>query len=150
MTRREGHFDAMLRHLGATYYQTVRGGATASDVARALESVEAEDGRGHELASSRRPGKSGRWRVSDVMTTDVVTAGKSASYKQVAQIMAGHKVSAEPVSPETVTWPASCPRPTCSARKNATSPPGTGRPRRTRRERGQADARTVTELMTSP
>ena len=91
MTRREEQFDAMLQHLGAMYYQTVRGEATASDVARALESVEAEDGRGHELASSRRPGKSGRWRVSDVMTTDVVTVDKTASYKQVARIMAEQK-----------------------------------------------------------
>jgi len=97
MTRREEHFDAMLRHLGATYYQTVRGGAAASDVARALESVEAADGRGHELVSSRRPGKSGRWRVSDVMTTDVVTVDKAASYKQVARIMAEQRVNAVPV-----------------------------------------------------
>jgi len=33
MTRREAHFDAMLRHLGATYYQTIHGGATVSDMA---------------------------------------------------------------------------------------------------------------------
>jgi len=85
MTRREERFDAMLRHLGATYYKTVRGGATASDVARALESVEAEDGRRDELAGSRRAGKTGRWRVSDVMTTDVVTVDKAASCKQVAR-----------------------------------------------------------------
>jgi CBS domain-containing protein len=151
MTRREGHFDAMLRHLGATYYQTVRGGATASDVARALESVEAEDGRGHELASSRRPGKSGRWRVSDVMTTDVVTADKTASYKQAAQIMAGHKVSAVPVLTKNghvagIVSEADVLR----KEERDFGRLGTGLPRHTRRERAQADARTVTELMTTP
>ena len=35
----------MLRHLGAAYYQTIHGDGTASQVARALESAEAADGR---------------------------------------------------------------------------------------------------------
>jgi CBS domain-containing protein len=151
MTRREEHFDAMLRHLGATYYQTVRGGATASDVARALESVEAEDGRRDEPAGSRRAGKTGRWRVSDVMTTDVVTVGKAASYKEVARIMAGQKVNAVPVLTENgrvagIVSEADVLR----KEERDFGRLGTGLPRRTRRERAQANARTVTELMSTP
>lgn len=40
MSRRDEHFDAMLRHLGAAYYQTLRGEGSAQEVERALESVE--------------------------------------------------------------------------------------------------------------
>ena len=36
MSRREAHLDAMLRHLGAAYYQTLQGQATAADVAQAV------------------------------------------------------------------------------------------------------------------
>jgi CBS domain-containing protein len=151
MTRREEHIDAMLRHLGATYYQTVRGGATASDVARALESVEAEDSRREEPAGSRRAGKTGRWRVSDVMTTDVVTVGKAASYKEVARIMAGRKVNAVPVLTGNgrvagIVSEADVLR----KEERDFGRLGTGLPRRTRRERAQANARTVTELMSTP
>ena len=151
MTRREEHIDAMLRHLGATYYQTVRGGATASDVARALESVEAEDGRRDELAGARRSGKTGRWRVSDVMTTDVVTVDKAASYKEVARIMAGQKVNAVPVLTGNgrvagIVSEADVLR----KEERDFGRRGTGLPRRTRRERAQADARVVTELMSTP
>jgi CBS-domain-containing membrane protein len=156
MTRREEHFDAMLRHLGATYYQTIHGGATMSDMARALESVEAEDGPGHEqghdLASlHRRPGRTGRWRVSDVMTTDVVTADKTTSYKAVARIMAEQKVNAVPVITKDrhvlgIVSEADVLR---KEERNFRRL-GTGLPRRTRREREQAEARTAAELMTSP
>jgi hypothetical protein len=40
MSHRDAHLDAMLRHLGAAYYQTVRGQGSALEVERALESVE--------------------------------------------------------------------------------------------------------------
>ena len=43
MSHREAQIDAMLRYLGAAYYQTIRGEAMSSDVARALESAEAAD-----------------------------------------------------------------------------------------------------------
>jgi CBS domain-containing protein len=156
MTRREAHFDAMLRHLGATYYQTVHGGATVSDMARALESVEAEDGPGHEQAREpvsfhRRPGRTGRWRVSDVMTTDVVTADKATSYKQIARIMTEQKVNAVPVLTKD-RQVAGIVSEADVLRKEERSfrRLGTGLPRRTRREREQAEARTAAELMTSP
>ena len=154
MTRREAHFDAMLRHLGATYYQTIHGGATVSDMARALESVEAEDG--HEqprepVSFHRRPGRTGRWRVSDVMTTDVVTTNKATSYKQIARIMSEQKVNAVPVIAKDghvagIVSEADVLR---KEERNFRRL-GTGLPRRTRRERAQADARTAAELMTSP
>jgi len=152
MTRREEHFDAMLRHLGATYYQTVRGSATAADVARALESVEAEAGHGPEPAGTRSwPARTGRWRVADVMTTDVVTVDKGASYKQVARIMAGQKVNAVPVLTKNghvagIVSEADVLR----KQERNFGRLGTGLPRRTRRERAQADARTAAELMTTP
>jgi len=34
MSRRDAHLDAMLRHLGAAYYQTLRGEGSAAEVAR--------------------------------------------------------------------------------------------------------------------
>jgi CBS domain containing-hemolysin-like protein len=134
MTRREAHFDAMLRHLGAMYYQTVRGSATAADMARALESAEAENGHGPEPAS--RPGRTGRWRVRDVMTTDVVTVDKGASCKQVARIMAGQEVNAVPVLTKNghvagIVSEADVLR---KEERNFRRL-GTGLPRRTRRER---------------
>ena len=56
MSRREEHQDAMLRHLGAIYYQTLYGRATAADVAKAVESVTAEE---ESDGTSRPPG---RWK----------------------------------------------------------------------------------------
>jgi hypothetical protein len=39
MSRRDSYLDAMLKHLGTTYYQTLQGEATSSDVAEAVSSV---------------------------------------------------------------------------------------------------------------
>ena len=39
MSRRADYLDALLKRLGATYYQTLHGDATASDVARAVEAI---------------------------------------------------------------------------------------------------------------
>lgn len=39
MDRRDTHLDAMLRHLGAAYYDSLHGRAAPGDVARALEAV---------------------------------------------------------------------------------------------------------------
>ena len=36
MTRTDVHLDAMLRHLGAAYYESLYGRATRADVTRAL------------------------------------------------------------------------------------------------------------------
>ncbi|MBM2616318.1 CBS domain-containing protein [Actinoplanes sp. LDG1-06] len=40
------------------------------------------------------------WIVDDVMTTEVVTAGPSASYRELVDLLAGHRVSAVPVTDE--------------------------------------------------
>src|SRR5215472_18887447 len=39
MSRRDAHFDAMLRHLGAAYYDSLHGRAAPADVARAVDSI---------------------------------------------------------------------------------------------------------------
>jgi hypothetical protein len=76
-TRRDAHTDAMLRHLGAAYYDSLHGRASKTDVARALRSL--EDGLdqqpGEHPGTARRPRRTapghGPWRhrVRDVMTT---------------------------------------------------------------------------------
>ncbi len=53
MSRDEAHLNAMLRELGAAYYQTLHGEGTASDVARAVDAVADAEGR-RDLATERR------------------------------------------------------------------------------------------------
>ena len=43
MDRREMHYQAMLRELGAAYYQAVHGQGSASKVASAVQAVEKAD-----------------------------------------------------------------------------------------------------------
>ena len=149
MSDREAQFDAMLRYLGAAYYQTIHGEATASDVARALESAEAADGHEHE-APRQRPHR-GRWRVSDVMTADVVTVGKATPYKEVARIMADQKVSAVPVVTKDYHVVGMVSEADVIRKEErGFGRLGTGLPRRTRRERAQAEARCAADLMASP
>jgi hypothetical protein len=40
MPRNDIHLDALLRHLGAAYYESLHGRADSADVTRALEGVE--------------------------------------------------------------------------------------------------------------
>lgn len=151
MSHSDVHLDAMLRHLGAAYYQTIHGDGTASDVERALASAEAADGRDREARRCAHLHHSGRWRVSDVMSTDVVTVPPDMSYKQVARVMTGRRVSGAPV----VTKDGHVAGMVSEAdilrkEERAFRRLGTGLPRRTRRERAQARARSAAELMTSP
>ena len=44
MPRRDDHLDAILRHLGAAYYESLHGRASSADVARALDTVEEQTG----------------------------------------------------------------------------------------------------------
>ena len=114
MTRRDVHLDATLRHLGAAYYESLHGRATAADVARALDSVEDHTGdhggkprarpvAGSPAAAGPSRGDAvkhhGRWhhRVRDVMTTSVVTVDRITTYKEIATLLAEHQVSAAPV-----------------------------------------------------
>ena len=111
MTHRDAHMDAMLRHLGAAYYESLHGRASAADVARARAVI--EENMAEQPAAAARPGDGkkqggtppteahhhGRWHstVRDVMTTDVVTVDRITQYKEIAQLLAEHKVSAVPV-----------------------------------------------------
>jgi CBS domain-containing protein len=111
MTHRDVHMDAMLRHLGAAYYESLHGRASAADVARARAVI--EETMAEQPATAARPGDRkkqggtppteahhhGRWHstVRDVMTTDVVTVDRITQYKEIAQLLAEHKISAVPV-----------------------------------------------------
>jgi CBS domain-containing protein len=114
MPRSDIHVDAMLRHLGAAYYESLHGRATGADVARALDTVEEglnETGAGgpRSAAHPDRPHRVGReadgghrphgWsrRVSDVMTTTMLTVDRITPYKEVARVMAEHRISGLPV-----------------------------------------------------
>jgi len=103
--------DAMLRHLGAAYYESLHGRASAADVARARAVI--EETMAEQPATAARPGDGrkeggtppteahhhGRWHstIRDVMTTDVVTVDRITQYKEIAQLLAEHKISAVPV-----------------------------------------------------
>jgi len=154
MGHRDAHLDAMLRHLGAAYYQTVRGQGSALEVERALASVADAHRPGSGLAGARERARShrgGRWRVRDVMSTDVVTAEKTTSYKQVARLMTEHKVNALPVVIKNhrvvgVVSETDVLRKEERRFRRLVS----GLSGRARRERAKAEARTAAELMTSP
>ena len=91
MARTDIHLDAMLRHLGAAYYESLHGRATRADVSRALGTVEEhlyEQAQRHPAGAARTarehapvpdgPRRPGGWsrKVRDVMTTSVVAAVK--------------------------------------------------------------------------
>jgi CBS domain-containing protein len=111
MARTDVHFDAMLRHLGAAYYESLHGRASRADVARALDTVE-EHLNEHsprpapDRASARpHPAHQGhevrhrRWarRVSDVMTTAVVTVDRITPYQEIDRLLTEHRISGVPV-----------------------------------------------------
>ena len=111
MARTDVHFDAMLRHLGAAYYESLHGRATRADVARALDTVEEHlneqsSHSGPARASARpHPAHEGhevrhrRWarRVSDVMTTSVLTVDRITPYQEIDRMLTEHRISGVPV-----------------------------------------------------
>ena len=109
MTRSEMHSDAMLRHLGAAYYESLHGRATRADVTRALETVEEhlneQPEHPHPVRKPHTPGGHDRLRhphgwsreVGDVMTTSVVTVDRITPYKEIARLLAEHRISGLPV-----------------------------------------------------
>ena len=101
MSRRDDYLDALLKQLGATYYQTLHGDAAAFEVARAVASVQAEAVRRPEefplLRREDHGRRTGRWRVRDVMRTAAVTAGRQTPAREIARLMSEHRVSAMPV-----------------------------------------------------
>jgi CBS domain-containing protein len=118
MPRTDIHADAMLRHLGAAYYESLHGRATRADVTRALETVEehlheqAQRPASGRTSDTRYPAKKYRtgeekdglhhprgWsrRVGDVMTTSVVTVDRITPYKEIARLLTEHRISGLPV-----------------------------------------------------
>ncbi|HEX9033294.1 MAG TPA: CBS domain-containing protein [Streptosporangiaceae bacterium] len=169
MSRKEEYLQSMLRDLGSVYYQTLQGEASEADVARAVETVRShkagqdtaptEGSSGPQAVGTSTAGSNvaggiplqGRWRVADVMATDVVRIGKDMPYKQVARVLAENGLSAVPVTSGGghvlgIVSEADVLR----KEERAFSRVGSGLPRRTRHERQQARAVTASELMTSP
>jgi CBS domain-containing protein len=107
MARTDIHLDAMLRHLGAAYYESLHGRATRSDVYRALDTVEEHlHEQGAKPARSNPPPvhhddgtRHRRWarRVSDVMTTSVVTVDRITSYQEIDRLLTERRISGVPV-----------------------------------------------------
>lgn len=160
MNRRDEYFDAMLRNLGAAYYQTTRGTAEAADVAAALDSVAEEDRRRRDLSPAEghptagypvRGHHRGRWRVQDVMTTRLVTISPETTYHEAVRLMTGHKVNALPVVDRHGQLAGMVSEADLLRKQERSfSRFGTGLRHRTRRERAQAQGGMAGELMTSP
>jgi CBS domain-containing protein len=107
MARSDIYLDAMLRHLGAAYYESLHGRANRSDVARAMDTVEEHlnEQAPHPAPAHPQPDRQGngvrhrRWarRVSDVMTTSVVTVDRITPYQEIDRLLTEHRVSGVPV-----------------------------------------------------
>jgi hypothetical protein len=102
------HADAMLRHLGAAYYESLHGRATRADVTRALETVEEhlneQPEHPHPVRKPRTAGGHDRLRhprgwsreVGDVMTTSVITVDRITPYKEIARLMTTPAITVGP------------------------------------------------------
>jgi CBS domain-containing protein len=101
MTRTDTHLDAMLRHLGAAYYESLHGRAARSDVTRALDTVEEHFGEQGPArpAPHHQELRKRRWarRVSDVMTTTVVTVDRITPYQEIDRLLTRHRIGGVPV-----------------------------------------------------
>jgi CBS domain-containing protein len=119
--RTDIYLDAVLRRLGAAYYESLHGRAARSDVTRALDTVEEhleehleehpqQDPQHPVRAVGRRhaarrengavaPGQHRRWarRVRDVMSTSVVTVDRITPYQEIARLLTEHRISGVPV-----------------------------------------------------
>ncbi len=114
MSRTDTHLDGMLRHLGAAYYDSLRGRASEADVTRAVDSVAehlneqfpaaasgtagAAEPAVYQRRTAQEAGVHG-WsrRVGDVMATAVVTVDRSTPYKEIARLLTEHRISGMPV-----------------------------------------------------
>ena len=105
MTRRDAHLDAMLRHLGAAYYDSLQGRAANADVTRAVQQVASQLGEpSGQPETGARDGLPARThhrryhsRVQDIMTRSVRTVDRITPYKDIASLMATHHVGGVPV-----------------------------------------------------
>jgi CBS domain-containing protein len=113
MPRTDTYLEGMLRHLGAAYYDSLHGRASQADVTRAVNTVaeqlnepgqsaaDSAAGAAEQSVKWRRTGQDGLhgWsrRVSDVMATSVVTVDRATPYKEIARLLAEHRISGMPV-----------------------------------------------------
>ena len=112
MSRKDAQLDAMLRHLGAAYYDSLHGRAADGDVGRAIDQVAGQMGenpavtgapRSHQRAGhAERPPLSTHHghrhsRVRDVMTTEVITVDRITAFKEIARLLVEHRISGVPV-----------------------------------------------------
>jgi CBS domain-containing protein len=110
MARTDIHLDAMLRHLGAAYYENLHGRATRADVTRALDTVEEHLQEYSSHAAPARPHQAHqphpsdevrhrRWarQVRDVMTTSVITVDRITPYQDIDRLLIQHRISGMPV-----------------------------------------------------
>jgi CBS domain-containing protein len=149
MSRRDQHLDALLKELGAAYYQTLHGDAAASDVAHAIASVEAvETARppGESQIPARGQRRTGQWQVKDVMRSAAVTVDERAPAKQVASLMSDHRLSSLPVVAGQGRVVGVVSEEDLLRSKEGRRPASSWLPGRSRRHDGE----TAAELMTSP
>ncbi len=112
MARTDIHLDAMLRHLGAAYYDSRHGRATRSDVNRALDTVEEHLHEQHPYERTPHPAPTSpppahhsagtrhrRWarRVTDVMTTSVMTVDRITPFQEIDRVLTERRISGVPV-----------------------------------------------------
>lgn len=103
MNRQDMQLDAMLRHLGAAYYDSLHGQAAQGEVRRAVAQVTSQLG---DESAAHGPGTTGQLhrhhgrlhcRVRDVMATEVVTVDPAMQFKEIARILVEHRISGVPV-----------------------------------------------------
>lgn len=106
MTRQDVHLDAMLRRLGAAYYDSLNGLAGRSEVRRAVAQVDsqlADESAVHGPGTPDSPFQVHRHhgrlhcRVRDVMASGVVTVDLTMPFKDVARLLVEHRISGVPV-----------------------------------------------------
>lgn len=161
MSRRDAHLDAMLRQLGAAYYQTLHGRGTPAEVARAVDQVAAADERQTVTADRQaqpEPTSAGtrasrlgarRWRVRDVMITEVASVDAAVPCKEAAQLMSEWTVSAIPVTDQDRQVLGMVSEADILS-KQERRPGRLALARRTRRKRAKAAALTAGQMMTAP
>lgn len=108
MSRDDLHLEAMLRHLGAAYYDSLHGRADEKDVSRAVTQVADRMGENagrrtaaratgqpeHGAAQHHGKHHSG---AGDLMTTSVVSVDRITPYKEIAALLARHHIGGVPV-----------------------------------------------------
>lgn len=151
MTRRDDYLDAMLRHLGAAYYQALHGHGSAAEVTSAVRQVSEAKRDGAEAAATQDvPGslhRRGRLHVGDVMTTNFITVTEETSYRQVAELQSKHHFTGLPVVNSgggpgrrcSASGSASTPARQPGSSDVAPTPQPVGRPRRDGRVNGSRD-----------